>query len=307
MSNKESYFEHPMAGKTPEYMRDPKRLRTNIVTFFFQGHVAARSQAALYTGPEGVNIITEHGLLHVHCIDSPRLLHNVYTYHELDDIGYETYNPFKLGLKCITHLENKYKNIEGSPGHYVNITHWNVGGHDDVTFYIKYFREMLQNTPSQKKIVLFGCSRGAATTFIAVSMLTSEEQDRISLIILEAPFDSLPNVLNSWPKLKVLAPLQLKLMSIIGSYHNHQLTPLDVVGDFPINIPVAFITSDQDKTVPKELTLHLVNILRDRGWNPVYHLELRESHHVLFPINTPNDQQLYYEFLDSLYDKYTTN
>ena len=39
-------------------------LRDNIVTFFYQGNGASRSQGAQYTGPEGISVISNNEIIH---------------------------------------------------------------------------------------------------------------------------------------------------------------------------------------------------------------------------------------------------
>lgn len=293
---------YPYNLNPPVYMRDVSNLRSDIVTFFFQGNASARSQAALYTGPEGVSVIYNGDEIHSDCSVAPRLLHNVWTYPELQDVIYTPYNPVLWIGKLINSVKNRYLNLSGSPSHAPYITLWNVAGEGDVMQYLYHFRQMLQNCPSEKKIVLFGCSRGAATTFIAVSKMTPDEQDRIALVIVEAPFDSVPDVLTASA---LLPQVQLRLLSSFTLYSDCQMSPLQAAETFPLNIPVAFITSNTDTRVPPQCTDNLINKLKERGHSKIHRCELQNSHHSLYPLHNESDQKTYYDFVEFLYNTYT--
>src|SRR5690606_34432700 len=110
-----------------QIMRDPVNKRPNILTFFFQGHNGARSQAAKYAGPEGVDVLVGDTIKHASCAKAPRILHNIYTYPELNDVGYESFNPYHQIVKLCQYIGNKSKGIEAQ-AHISYVTRWNVGG-----------------------------------------------------------------------------------------------------------------------------------------------------------------------------------
>lgn len=289
--------------QTPLNMRDPSKLRNNVVTFYFQGNNASRGQASMYAGPEGVKCITndkEEKIISFNCSIAPRILHNIYMYKELDDLSYTNYNPFLLPLKFLSYYENCYERING-PSHITHITRWSVGGKEDVDQFLENIKKMIDNN-SGKKIVVFGPSRGGATTLIGISCLPKRYQEKISLVIVESPFTTFPDVLNSWPCLRYLSFIQLDLLSRIGRYKHNQLTPLEAIHGIPNNIPLAFITSNIDKTVPEKLTLKLLGKVKERP--NTYHCSLDNSHHIGMPTCNLSDQKKYYEFVEDLYKKY---
>lgn len=296
---------YPYTFNTPDYMRDECNLRKNIVTFFFQGHGSSRGQAALYAGPEGVSVINGNETFHAECIYAPRLLHNIWVYEELCDVNYYPYNPIMWIGKLLYHVNNNYLYIRGIPSHTTRITYWNVGGSYDIMQYIYHFREMLKQVPPNKKIVLFGTSRGAVTTFNALSYLTRLEQDRIALIILEAPFDTLHHALHCSTSL--FPNLQLQLLSLFTLYKPDQVAPVLTVESFPLHIPVAFITSEADRRIPKHCTENIINRLIERGHNLVYHCKLHNARHELFSLDNSDDQKTYYDFVETLYNNHTND
>jgi len=285
----------------------PRSKRPAIKTFFFQGHNGARGpQASKYCGKSGVHYYYKgkYKKYLAVCPNSPKILHNIHCYKELPEIGYYSMNLWHH----ITRYMNGVRQIAfGIRAEYPmsNVTRWNVGGDPDVAFYLKNFRKMLAMTKNDKKIVCFGCSRGAATTLIAISKMTPGEQARIALVLVESPFDTFPNVLNSWPLLRPLAGIQLYLIEKLAMYKPNQMTPLEAIGDWPGSVPIGFITTDLDTTVPKHLTMNLIEKLKANGHEKVYHLDLKNSSHDDQPLVDPVDQQRYMTFVDDLYDMYT--
>jgi hypothetical protein len=295
------YFTKP---KSIESDNLPKIERDHIVTFYFQGNNASRAQASKYTGGKPITYTKDDDRYTAICPQAPLILHNIYEHPELHDVGYNpNYSPWHWICKGITHCENTAKGIQ-APAHCFYITRWNVGGATDLDHYLRYFRQMLLETPLDKKIAIFGPSRGASLTLIAMSQLTPEEQSRVSLVIVEAPFDSFPNVLNSWPYLRYLSGMQLYLISRLGLYHPSQLTPIGTIHQIPHTVPIAFITSERDTVVPKACTLNLIERLRETGHPNVWHCELRNSSHDGMTLEDIDDRRQYYEFINGLYDTF---
>jgi hypothetical protein len=300
----------PCAYLLYKYFRQSKELnplpsieRNQITTFYFQGNNASRAQASKYTGGKPITYPKDDQVYTAVCLNAPLLLHNLYEHPELHDVGYGSYNPWHWLCKGITYCENKSKGID-APAHCFYITRWNVGGAMDLDHYLTHFRQMLATTSYDKKIVFFGCSRGASMTLIAVSQLTPEEQARIALVIVEAPFDSFPNVLNSWPYLRYLSGLQLYLISRYGLYEASQLTPISIIDRIPHTLPIAFITSERDTVVPKACTMNLIERLNASGHPNVFHCELEHSSHDGMSLENDEDRMKYWEFLNMLYDRF---
>ena len=135
-------------------------------------------------------------------------------------------------------------------------------------------------------------------------LLEKKYLDRISLIIVEAPFTSVSEVLESWVNIGFLAPMQLYLLDKFSKYNLDQVSPIDAVKEIPHGIPVAFITSKMDKTVPEHLTMELIEIMRDYGHEKVHHCSLDHSGHETMTIGNPDDRNKYISFVENLYEQY---
>jgi len=291
----------PYGRENREKYRSEEDLREGIATFFFQGNGASRLQGAIYAGPEGISVLTEKGeMRHTSCSGAPRLIHNVYTYPELSEVSYDwSLNPVHWGMWAVSAGRNLLVNTPGG-SHHTDLRQMSVGGDADVGHHLKYSEEMFSKLKNKHK-VLFGCSRGAATTLVSVSKMSRETQSEISLVIVEAPFDTIPSVLqeSSWfPK------TQLWGLKMIGSYRDDQTSPLQAIENFPLDVPVAFVTSKIDKRVPSQCTQRLIDRLGERGHKHLHHLELENSHHSVMSLQNHEDIQGYYKFVNKLYDLY---
>jgi alpha-beta hydrolase superfamily lysophospholipase len=278
--------------------------KNEIVTVFFQGNMSARAQAANYAGSEGLDIkISDEITEHVYRPDAPLLLHNIFPYYDLNDVGYGfSINPLHWCLQIKSLVVNTYCNIHGSSISHSYITENNIGGKEDVNQNIRAIHECIKANPS-KKIVLSGVSRGAATTLVTLANLGKDLLKHISLVIVEAPFDSVPSVVesSSW-----FPSLTMEFAKTVMNYDENQQSPLDaVLGDsFPLDIPLAFITSKIDNRVPIKNTLKLIDILKEKGHTKLHHLMLENSHHALMHSHNDEDKNNYIKFVNELYDIY---
>lgn len=283
---------------------------SHISTFFFQGNGASRSQGAQYAGKQGIRVISEKGeiLPAAICSRAPLLLHNIHTYLELREVEYSCWNPFLWPCHLITQCNLWRKGIGGLGARSHGLRFWrmNVGGAADVRQHTEHFAAMLETTPVSTSVVLFGCSRGAATTMISVSQMPEELRKRISLVLLEAPFDTVPSVLEKSVCCSPCAAVQLLALEHLGEYETKQFTPVDAANCFPLDIPVAFITSMVDDRVPITCTQPLIDTLRSRGHPHLHHCMLSRSGHSNMSYGNPDDQHKYELFVADLYGKYCT-
>lgn len=276
-------------------------IMSTIITVFFQGNGAPRSQAAMYAGDQGLDVPVNDNIEHVHIPGAPLLLHNIFTYPELNDVGYGfTLNPVHHLTKLKNLAMTYYLDIHGSSLAHSFVTKMNIGGDEDVNQLIDAINNCVEMNP-EKKIVLFGCSRGASTVVTTLAKLPQNLLDHIKLVIVEAPFDSVENVIKtrSWFPSPTMA-----LIRRITSYDEKQMSPIDAVSNdsFPLNIPIAFIMSELDTTVPIENTMNLVNVLKNKNHPHLHELILKNCNHFAMPLSA--DREEYVKFVESLYARY---
>lgn len=276
----------------------------HINTFFAQGMLSARSQASKYT-PEVVKVTSLDGTtVTSHFPTACKILYNIIDYPEIPEISYDDTN--NIGYKMMKIMVKMryllWKNdVFVDKFHHVQLSAVNVAGEKDVAHHLLYLRKTIAEKKDDTKLVVFGCSRGASVTLISVSLLTEEEQGRIALVIVEAPFDTVESVIRR----RLWIPwILLKTLETAGSYSPDQLSPKEAVHTFPLTVPIAFITTKVDNIVPLACTQLLISSLVQRGHPNLHHLELETAPHAFMPINNEKDSSMYTEFVDGLYEKY---
>ena len=276
----------------------------HIQTFFAQGIMCSRAQASKYTDSIVKVTSVDGAVLTSHMPSAPKILHNIINYPEIPEINYDLgYNPVSIIMKTVAQMRflTWDNDFHVDKVHHINLSTLNVAGKIDVTHHLTHLKEAIKNKNPDIKLVVFGCSRGAAVTLISISLLTPEEQNEISLVIVEAPFDTVESVLR---KRSYVPWITLKMLEKVGSYSPTQMSPLDAIKNYPLSIPTAFITSKIDNVVPTACTQVLIDALEARGHPHMYHLVLDSSPHALMSLNNVEDTDRYKIFVDDLYHIY---
>jgi hypothetical protein len=276
-----------------------------FVTIYVQGHMAPRYHGAKYAGPTGMDIRVDGRDRRITVPKSKEMIPNMYIYNELNDVSYDcSCNPCHWWCSCAHWMNDWELGIEGNTRWPHNLmTKMNFGGSDDVAQCVLAVRTCIKET--DKKIVLFGSSRGAATVLVALTLLTSEELERIGLVVAEAPFSSITSFIERM-KLPIPTTWVLSILESFTQFERKQLSPLDAVQSesFPLSKPILFVTSLRDGVISPEETLLLIETLQKRGASNLHHLELKHSHHAAMSIQGKTDMELYYSTLHQLYEKY---
>lgn len=156
-------------------------------------------------------------------------------------------------------ISSTYFDIQNPMKCHQNTGKVNVAGKSDLSDYVERVEEAVKaNEDNDKGLVLFGTSRGAALTFMGVTLLRPEILKRVKLIVLEAPFDDLRTTLKETYPFTFL-PFTKLYLDIFTECKIEESSPLKMVSKFPIDIPVAFIMTKKDNTVPNRGT----ELLRD--------------------------------------------
>lgn len=278
----------------------------HLVTIYLQGHNASRLQATKYAGKEGLDVQVSNGQVeHVFKPDAPRLLYNLFTYPELNDLQYGwSWHPVHWLSMLVHWLIQWYLNIYGTSCVPHNLwSRVNVAGDEDVAQCLLAIKSCIRENP-QKGIVLFGASRGGATVLVTLPHLSKEELSHIKLVIVEAPFTSLSSLLyERWP-IRVV-PFILSALEYFTQYRTSQVSPLEAVTSpsFPLATPLVFVTSDADNVVPLRNTQQLITVLKERAHSSLSHIALKYSGHSFMSIGDTSDAQLYESELHTLYRK----
>lgn len=303
----------------------------DVRTIYFQGIFASQSQIAKYTGEHGFIATTGE---RVKCANAPDIIYQPYVGKELDEVdlkrsGQES-SAFKLflyylkricfpasSIQEVVSLAKAHRwGISAEPADKLsdrNVTEsvssfsicWSkcdFGQTGDVAEHqCKY--EMCINDYPEARIILYGASRGAVTTFDAV-VLNKYDMSRIKLIVLESCYDSIPSLLKAWypaacsrPSMNVMFQ---RLLSLFTGYRLNGISPISLVDEFPEYVPVVFICS-ADMTIPLTCTESIACAVAQRGKNPVYFLTLSYSAHPEYTLDHEEDINRYLHFMHALY------
>ncbi|CCW66204.1 unnamed protein product [Phytomonas sp. Hart1] len=175
-------------------------------------------------------------------------------------------------------------------------------GKDEILFSLRHSCNL------KTHLVLFGCSRGATTCFYTSMKLPCYLAAYVSLIILEAPFDTLEHVIqaSSW-----FPSLARFFFNSFCDYHGKNEETMAYSYDpkqVYLRCPVAFILSKRDSRVPNGCSETLIHQLRahfvPHQIPAVEVLILENSRHPCMAVGNQQDQEKYVAFVEKLYSTY---
>ncbi|KAG5469378.1 hypothetical protein LSCM1_02595 [Leishmania martiniquensis] len=160
----------------------------------------------------------------------------------------------------------------------------------------------------RKHLVLFGVSRGATTCFYSAMKLSKQEAKHVSLVLLEAPFDTLDHVIDASCWIPRLARWLARSFSDWRGSHEEKFAYDFNPQEVHLRCPIAFVMSVKDTRVPMECTQALIDRVR-RELVPhiipaVEVLVLQHSRHPTMALGKKEDQDAYVAFVERLYDTY---
>lgn len=273
-------------------------------TIFFQGNANSQIQLANYTR----EFITTTGQ-HITCPPHQRIdiVYQSFIGKELDEviplsatnnIVEKTYGALSALIQhYVYHYKVSKADEENIAGHSINIKKLNLGQQGDVLEHkAKY--DLFKTTYPTRNFILFGISRGAATTFNAEALYKYPAK----ILVLEGCFTSVGDVLTK--RYGRLRSYIEKILEKLTSYSRTGYSPISLVDKFPANIPVVFISSMLDKEVPYELTHKLAHTLAARKKNDVYLITLKHSSHSGYALDHEEDRNYYQTCIHAIYKKY---
>lgn len=207
------------------------------------------------------------------------------------------WNVFFYLVAFIIQLKDVLAGVARAPLFALRFWKATVGGCADV----QALKVRHESCPDAK--ILFGISRGALVTFLYVAAGEGEFEG-VKLVVLEGCPSSIPDVLKL--RHPYLAPVMEWLLSVFTKYDPaiaKYYSAVKFASTFPHKIPVAFITSKADKSVPMASTLAIYQALADAGHPSLHLLVLDDAHHDKYATHS-GDCQKYAAFMQELRAKY---
>lgn len=184
----------------------------------------------------------------------------------------------------------------------------NLGQEDDVTLALRHTRSVLASNPG-KRLVLFGSSRGAAVLIQVAARLTPAEIARIPMIICEAPFTTVDNVIETrfadHPVIQAAVRAALSTFTRYRPENSDRWSPTTAARSFPHKeLPIVLVRSRVDTVVVPALTTQIGSLLRIAGVRSVHEIVLNVSDHSSFTSANDADRRIYVDALNALYAQY---
>lgn len=269
------------------------------------------------------------------CRVAPRLLHHVLPSPEVTEMRhrrwYCTINPVHWLLTLKEVMTCLWFSTRPLQWCYSEHGRTNLGGARDQAYFINEVRRAVMMITSEeaaaekrgaasiaaspvpsivpkKHLVLFGASRGATTCFYAAMRLPRVLAQYVSLVILEAPFDTLEHVINAscwFPRL--VTWYFRSFCDWRGVKEERDAYDFDAAA-VQLRCPIAFVISKRDARVPNACTQVLIDRVR-RELVPhiipaVEVLVLKHSRHPCMAVGNREDQDAYVSFVERLYQRY---
>jgi hypothetical protein len=140
-------------------------------------------------------------------------------------------------------------------------------------------------------VIMFGDSRGAATTFNFIAC----HKPPIAGAILEGIFDEVPHAIKHclrWSKKSATTQkcFNWLLKKCVWQYNPDGPSPLSYVDQIPLDVPLLLVTSLIDEIVPHQCTMRLYCRLKARGHQKVRLLVLEKSSYECYMVGAERDR-----------------
>lgn len=185
--------------------------------------------------------------------------------------------------------------------------------------------EMLRKNFPQAKFAFIGASRGASAIF---NYLATYKPEDIKGVVLESPFDAIEHVVDyrahrygikdAYEYANACIPAVVKEWTpdCIKEYMHYRsivpwlfwrfsydgIQPYKVVDQLKKDLPILFVTVENDHSVPAQSTINLIEMLMQAGHTNVHHKHLMQGRHGKLLAGPDADQ--YKEALRSFFQKY---
>lgn len=168
---------------------------------------------------------------------------------------------------------------------------------------IEALHATIQNVPQNSEIILFGCSRGAATI---INELGLHNPSNIAAVILDASPANMPETLH--PILAGIGVHQSYDKSIFSTlfpaYSQESISPLEAIKKIQNKqLPILLIHAQNDTKVPYNHALQLYKKLRNHGFTDIYLATIPQGRHA-FLLQDQQAKDCYLQAVHSFYKKY---
>jgi len=165
---------------------------------------------------------------------------------------------------------------------------------------IQELHKTIESIPQNNNIILFGCSRGAATV---INELGQNNPANIIAIILDAsPANMSETIHPALAKLGIHTSYDKTIFSTLFPKHEKEtITPLESIKKIKDkNLPILLIHSQDDSKVPYSHSLRLYKTFLENGFKHVYLATISQGRHA-FLLQDPQIKDIYLQAVHSFY------
>ena len=168
----------------------------------------------------------------------------------------------------------------------INFWQTSLAQYNEIVYLTKAYQRVLDDAKAKGKIpriVLVGCSRGAAAIINFVSLM---RPPHVKALVLESPFDD-----QQAPAHNIIKRLKMqwipgafsfsyRLMSLLFARHQQfRMRPIDMVYRLPKELPTLIISSNEDTLIPAYSSYNLYKKTKELGHKSVHLLPLKYGKH----------------------------
>lgn len=206
----------------------------------------------------------------------------------------DTKNPTDWSFQsCIGSIISK---ILGKP---VNPSNMHMGQNDDILKLIK----TIKSAPSDNNLILFGCSRGAATI---LNTLAQHNPQNVKALVLDAtPADMPATIKPLLAQIGINPDYSNTIFSFIFSaYQKNSMTTLQAISKITNkNLPILLLHSQTDAKIPVQHSYQLYQEFIRQGFCNVELIIVPEGNHS-FLLQNEKVKPLYLQAVHHFYKKY---
>jgi len=223
--------------------------------------------------------------------------YNCVKFPEIDTELQEKYLLANLIAQTGSDLVHWYKKVNANGFHHlIMINRYNLGQDDD----IKAVNETYQNI-TDENIIAYGVSRGSMAL---INWMAIHKPQNIRAVILEGtPSDMEDIAKNSTGYHYYYYQLIKNILPYATSFNPEGTNATKNILDLPRDIPILFITSKTDKTVPFQCSLNLFEKMKEAGFENVEICILDKAGHDDYLTNNEADTNKYLEAVKEVYVK----
>jgi len=230
---------------------------------------------------------------------------------EIDDVSQHWLTYYIFYLFC--YIKDKFGNVTSNGYSYkININKYNLGQTDDMktinNAYVNMVPQLsqsLQSLESHEDVIIgYGVSRGSAAL---VNWMAHNRNNKIKALILEGCPSSVDDLVKYSTGYKHYYYRMIRfLLPMFTSYRADGDQAINNVTKLPKDIPILFITSLNDKTVPASCVANLYNKMKQHGYTNIHYCVLESCDHDDYLSNNTNDRTTYIKAVLSVYEAVNT-